>query len=332
MKLIGDYAASWSYDCQMSHDASESDLLLYNETRTGDSYWCVLGKCELLRPGVRPTAGDALFRWRKLARRRVAGFTIRFYGRRWRRLTVALPGLILVHGGGLAADSWELTVDEIHRLAPELTVLALDLPGRRNKPGDLREMTLGDFVDSLVGDIESAGLEDIVIVGHSMGGMPLPGVVSKLAAVRVREVIFAAALLPPGGTSIVDSSPWLSATMARRAAKKKVPGKTPRWMARFVYLNGVPAQRRRFMAGKLYAESLRILTEKMSRQGMPDDIPRTWILTQRDRILAPKVQRTYIDAIGSVQTLIEIDTCHCLMVSEPELLASILVERCQLYG
>ena len=58
---------------------------------------------------------------------------------------MALPALLLVHGGGLAADSWELTVDEIHRLAPELTVLALDMPGRRDKPGDLREMTIADL-------------------------------------------------------------------------------------------------------------------------------------------------------------------------------------------
>jgi pimeloyl-ACP methyl ester carboxylesterase len=50
---------------------------------------------------------------------------------------MALPALVLVHGGGLAADSWELTVEEIRRLAPDLTVLALDLPGRRNNPGDL---------------------------------------------------------------------------------------------------------------------------------------------------------------------------------------------------
>jgi hypothetical protein len=92
---------------------------------------------------------------------------------------MALPALVLVHGGGLAADSWELTVDEIHRVAPELTVLALDMPGRRNKPGDLKEMTIADFVDSLVGDIECAGLEDVVLVGHSIGGMTLPGVVTQ---------------------------------------------------------------------------------------------------------------------------------------------------------
>jgi len=100
---------------------------------------------------------------------------------------------------------------------------------------------------------------------------------------------------------------------------------------RFAYLNGVPSHRRRFMTGKLYPESLRILTENVSRRGMPDNIPRTWILTLRDRALAPKLQRKYIDAIGGVQTLIEIDTCHCLMVSEPERLAEILVDRCRLY-
>ena len=54
-------------------------------------------------------------------------------------------------------------------------------------------------------------------------------------------------------------------------------------------------------------------------------------LTLQDRALAPKLQRKNISALGGVQTLIEIDTCHCLMVSEPERLAEILVERCRLY-
>lgn len=244
---------------------------------------------------------------------------------------MALPALVLVHGGGLAADSWELTINEIHRLAPDLTVLALDMPGRRNKPGDLRKMTVADYVDSLVGDIETFGLEEIVIVAHSMGALPLPGVVAKLGSARVREMIFAAAFLPPEGTSIVDDSPWQIAMIARRRAKRNAPKPAPTWYARFVFMNGIPSHRRRFMRGKLYAESLRILVEKVSRRGMPDDIPRTWILTRRDRALAPSLQRKYIDSLGGVQTLIEIDTCHMVMVSEPERLAEILVERCLLY-
>ena len=33
--------------------------------------------------------------------------------------------------------------------------------------------------------------------------------------------------------------------------------------------------------------------------------------------LSPKVQRKYTEALVGVQTLIEMDTCHCMMVSEP---------------
>ena len=47
--------------------------------------------------------------------------------------------------------------------------------------------------------------------------------------------------------------------------------------------------------------------------------------------LSPKVQRKYTEALVGVQTLIEMDTCHCMMVSEPVRLASILVQRCRLY-
>ena len=245
---------------------------------------------------------------------------------------MALPTLVLVHGGGLAADSWGLTVDEIHRQEPELAVLTLDMPGRRRKPGDLRRLTIADYVESLVDDIDRAGLEDIVIVGHSIGGMTLPGVATRLGAARVREMIFAAAFLPPEGSSIADSLPWLLARIARRFVKSGVPRETPRLLARFGYLNGVPSHRRRFMIGKLYPESLRILTERVSWQGMADDIPRTWILTLRDRAIAPKLQRKNIEALGGVQALLQIDTCHCLMVSEPERLAESLVERCRLYG
>jgi hypothetical protein len=36
--------------------------------------------------------------------------------------------------------------------------------------------------------------------------------------------------------------------------------------------------------------------------------------------------RKYIEGLGGLQTLIEIDTCHMVPVSEPERLAQILIE------
>lgn len=138
---------------------------------------------------------------------------------------MTLPALVLVHGGAHAADCWDLTVDEIHKQAPELDVLAVDLPGRRGKPGDLTTLTIADGVDSVISDIEEAGLGDIVIVGHSMGGLTVPGVVTKLGSSKVHEVVFAAAFVPPEGTAIVDT---LAGPLARSARRATAPFRSSR--------------------------------------------------------------------------------------------------------
>ncbi len=244
---------------------------------------------------------------------------------------MSCPALVLVHGGAHAADCWDLAVDEIHRLAPDLDVLAIDLPGRRGKPGDLRTLTVSACVASVVADIEDAGLDEIVLVAHSMGGLTVPGVAAELGSARVREMVFATAFIPPEGGAVVDTLAGPLAGMARRGAKKGVPGDMNRLAARLAFLNGVGRERRRFMLDRLCAETPLLPVEKVSRRDMPDDVPRTWILTTRDRSLSVKSQRRSIDAIGGVQTIIEMDTCHDLMVNQPEQLARILVERCRQY-
>lgn len=63
---------------------------------------------------------------------------------------------------------------------------------------------------------------------------------------------------------------------------------------------------------------------------MPTEVPRTWILTTRDRTHSVKDQHRSVEALGGVQTVFHVDTCHDLMVSEPRRLAEILVDRCRL--
>ena len=58
---------------------------------------------------------------------------------------MALPRFDSCARGEFAGDWWELTIEVIHRSAPELTAVPLDMPERRNKPGDMRGMTIADF-------------------------------------------------------------------------------------------------------------------------------------------------------------------------------------------
>jgi len=249
---------------------------------------------------------------------------------------MGLPALVLVHGGGFAADCWEPTVDVIRSVEPELKVLTVDLPGRRNKAGDLTTACSDGWVDSVVSDIENAALDDLVIVGHSLAGVTVPGVVTKLGSARVREMILATAQVPANGSALVDTFSRGTGLVLRRTARRNVDngrsGGLPTALARFVFCNGMTPAQRRFTLARSCQESPSIMIEKVDRSGMPDDVPRTWILTRRDRAVSMKIQHECIVALGGVQTLIEIDTCHMLMVGEPERLANILVERCRLYA
>jgi hypothetical protein len=69
----------------------------------------------------------------------------------------------------------------------------------------------------------------------------------------------------------------------------------------------------------------------IANRSLPTSIGRVWGTCRASR-LSQKSQRRSIEAIGGVQTIVPVDTCHDPMVSEPERLAEILVERCRLYA
>ena len=71
--------------------------------------------------------------------------------------------MVLVHGGGLGKNCWE-------PLLPFLDgdVVAVDLPGRGDRPADLSKVGIADFVDAVVDDLESRDLHDVLEWGLSI--------------------------------------------------------------------------------------------------------------------------------------------------------------------
>jgi pimeloyl-ACP methyl ester carboxylesterase len=106
---------------------------------------------------------------------------------------------VLIHGATMGAGSWE-------RIIPLLgdEALAVDLPGRGSRAGiDLRTVTLEDCAEAVVVDIVGRDLTDIVLVGHSFGGVTVPRVMA-LAPERIRHVLLLSAVVPEGGTRVLD--------------------------------------------------------------------------------------------------------------------------------
>ena len=103
--------------------------------------------------------------------------------------------VVLVHGGGFDSRCWELLVP---LLAPP--VIAVDLPGRGRRPAAPESVTFADCARAIVEDIDAAGLEEVVLVGHSQAGCSLPRAMGLLGE-RVRHAVFVAALVPEDGRS-----------------------------------------------------------------------------------------------------------------------------------
>jgi pimeloyl-ACP methyl ester carboxylesterase len=95
------------------------------------------------------------------------------------------PATALIHGLGGFAESWRHNIPE---LARHSRVIALDLPGfgRSGKPR--RAYTAGFLARALDGFLRALGVEQVRLVGHSLGGvvasryaLEYPGRVERLA-------------------------------------------------------------------------------------------------------------------------------------------------------
>ncbi|MCA2245450.1 hypothetical protein JF781_24205 [Mycobacterium sp. WUMAC-067] len=128
-----------------------------------------------------------------------------------------------------------------------------------------------------------------------------PNVIAKLGAARIREVILIAAVIPPRGKSAINRLAPPLVPLVRLAALTGIPIRLPAAVARFTFCNGMTRQQRRLAHLTFYPESSSVLVEPADRNEMPNEVPRTSIMTLRDRMLSTDRQRQCISALGGVE-------------------------------
>lgn len=241
---------------------------------------------------------------------------------------MANPLIVFVHGGQHTKWCWQPTIDVIRAQAPQLQTLAVNLPGHGDEPGDLASLSIAQCVDSVVTKIEEHGAEQVMLVGHSMAGITIPGVAARLGAERIQRMIYLACCIPPQGERVIDTLHMPMNLIASFAARfSKVSKPLPKWLASWVFVNGATEEQKRFTHDCLCSESPRVTTERVDRSDYPD-VPATWILPLRDRAVNPDLQRSFIKNLGRVDEVLEIDTCHNAMITEPDAVAAVILGRC----
>lgn len=244
--------------------------------------------------------------------------------------------IVLVHGGGHGAWCWEPTVPYLRG-----DVLAVDLPpksirgGKRRfeSPPELRKLTLGDFADSVLADIDAAGFPRFVLVGHSMGGLTISEVAQREPD-RVEHLVYVSCIVPPEGRSAIDALPedlqplTRQAVEASRNGDDNAVGGLDEATSRFLFCNDMDEDQTRFVLDHTGAEATQVLDEPTRRSGIPSELPKTFVKLLRDQSLAPDDQDVYIqnlrDCPGGDVEVVTIDAGHDAMISQPKELADVL--------
>ena len=222
----------------------------------------------------------------------------------------------LVHGAWHGAWCWELLEAELERRGHR--TVATDLPCEN--PASTSSL----YADVVVAALHGVD-DDVVLVGHSLGGLTIPVVASRRP---VRSQVYLCALVRAPGQSMADRAE-ANADFGPADFSASIVGNDdgtitipPEAAARFLYQDCTPDQiawatkRLRRQGGALWVE-----------QAPYDELPATeyaYILCRDDRGVSPAWSRREVPGLLGI-TPIELDGSHSPFVSRPAELADALV-------
>jgi len=102
--------------------------------------------------------------------------------------------VVLIHGWPLSGASWSKQVEALQAAGHRVVSYDRRGFGRSDKPSSGYDYDT--FTDDLHGLLEELNLEDVTLVGFSMGGGEVARYMAKYGDARIRSVVFAAAIPP----------------------------------------------------------------------------------------------------------------------------------------
>jgi len=242
---------------------------------------------------------------------------------------------VLVHGAWHGGWCWRDVADDLRRDGHRVFTPTMSGLGERS-----HQLSHDIDIDTHIADIlnvfEWEELSDVVLVGHSYGGMVITGVADR-ARDRIGHLVYLDAFVPQDGDSSATMTVRLTqaggdddaveAEIARRRAAANANGGVPPDTARMFDLPREPADRFDWVARRVVPHPVNTqITPVRLTNGGGDGLARTYILCTDAS--GPTPFMTQAKRIRSDDSWIyrELDTTHDAMVTEPGAVADLLLE------
>lgn len=231
---------------------------------------------------------------------------------------------VLVHGSCHGAFCWEEVIAHLEERGK--TAYALDLPGHGARIPERPNVRYDDYPNAVVEFIQDRNLQNVVLVGHSMAGIVISKVAERIPE-RLAHLAFLSAFVLQDGESLVDNcSEEQQVLFAQLAAES--PDNTvmfPENVFLEFFANGMDVGKAKEVYKKLTPTPYHPYIQKVDlKKFYSMDLPMSYIFCKQDKALpdgwwhpkmSSRIKHTYA----------EIDTCHEVMFSEPEVCAQEII-------
>ena len=229
---------------------------------------------------------------------------------------------MLVHGAWHGGWCWAQVADILrahgHRV---FTPTQTGLGAKKHLMS--RDITLDVFVQDLVHELEFEDLHDVVLVGHSFGGIAISGAADRVPS-RIRQLIYLDSLLLPGGmTPFSQLSPEVVAQRTAAAQSfdggLSLPPPPPEAFGLLDHAHqAVIAQRLTPHPFGCYTSALHLQHE------LANGLPRTYVVCTNPIYPALAKSRELARSLG--WPVVELATGHDAMVSAPQATAELFMQ------
>jgi len=230
---------------------------------------------------------------------------------------------LLVHGAWHGGWCWTRTADRLR--AAGHTVFTPTLTGLGERRHLLnKDITFDTVIQDVAGVIESEDLTDVVLVGHSWGGIPVSGVAERMPE-KIKQIVFLDALLvQPGKTGLESIPPELAASRIKAAAETSDGVSLP--VPPAITFGVSDPDDAKWLMSHLAPHPFGTFTSVLNIKGpIGNNLPCTYIGCVNPAYPAVSGTREWAKDQAGIR-YIEMDTGHDAMIMSPDALTSLLIE------
>lgn len=233
---------------------------------------------------------------------------------------------VLVHGAGHRGEHFEEVAGYLRAEGHDVVCPTL----KGSNPGDDRKTTtLADAIDSLVDILSADDMQDVVLMGHSWGGMAITGAFDKLPAGKVKRLIYHSAFVPNPGESLMDMVAPDFAALLKSTSEESGEVIFPEAVLRETFMNDADIETVIAHAQTLSPQAYRTMADpiELSQPPAAFECGKSYLLSTEDTALPHSLpwHPRLSEKLGLFR-LVAMPGGHSVFKTAPKLLAQKLIE------